>query len=84
MVINLEQLDFIDIEQTDWREHVFSNPETTINIATLFSGIGAIEHSLKRLKLNHKVVILDSFFIGNKKNLKKIRNKITIVLGRNS
>ena len=36
------------------------------------------------VKLNHKVVILDSFFIGNKKNLKKIRNKITIVLGKNS
>ena len=52
----MEQLNFIDIEQTDWREHIFSNPETTLNIATLFSGIGAIEHSLKRLKLNHNII----------------------------
>ena len=27
------------------------------------------------VKLNHKVVILDSFFIGNKKNLKKLETK---------
>ena len=31
------------------------------------------------VELNHKVVILDNFFIGNKKNLKNIRNKITII-----
>ena len=56
MGCNLEQLNFIDIEQTDWRDHEFSNPNATINIATLFSGIGAIEHSLKRLKLNHNII----------------------------
>lgn len=40
----------------DWRKKKFSNPEATINVATLFSGIGAIEHALKRLKLNHNIV----------------------------
>ena len=53
---DVEQLNFIDIEQSDWREHEFSNPDATINIATLFSGIGAIEHAFERLKLNHKII----------------------------
>ncbi len=52
----MEQLNFIDIDQSDWREHEFSNPDATINIATLFSGIGAIEHAFERLKLNHKII----------------------------
>ena len=52
----VEQLNFIDIEQSDWREHEFSKPDATINIATLFSGIGAIEHAFERLKLNHKII----------------------------
>ena len=52
----------------------------------IIGGVGFIGcHLVEALvKLNHKVVILDNFFIGNKKNLKKIKNKITIVLGRNS
>ena len=56
MECGLEQLNFIDIDQSDWREHEFSNPDATINIATLFSGIGAIEHAFERLKLNHKII----------------------------
>lgn len=35
---------------------VFSNPSGTIRIGTSFSGIGAIEHAFKRLKLNTKIV----------------------------
>lgn len=27
-----------------------------IRLATVFSGIGAIEHALKRLKIEHKIV----------------------------
>ena len=34
----------------------FSNPNATIKVATLFSGIGAIEHSLKRLNLRHEII----------------------------
>jgi nucleoside-diphosphate-sugar epimerase len=52
----------------------------------IIGGPGFIECHLAEalVKLNHKVIILDNFFIENKKNLKKIINKITIVLGRNS
>jgi len=51
-----EQVDFIEMQQEDWRKKKFSNSKATINVATLFSGIGSIEHSLKRLKLKHKIV----------------------------
>lgn len=43
-------------ENLDWREREFRYPNRTIRIGTLFSGIGAIEHALKRLKLNHQIV----------------------------
>jgi len=51
-----EQVDFIEMQQEDWRKKKFSNSKAIINVATLFSGIGSIEHSLKRLKLKHKIV----------------------------
>ena len=38
-----------------WIYKKLSNPETTINLATMFFGTGAVEFALKRLKL--KVVI---------------------------
>ena len=44
------------VERKSWKEKKFSEPKNTINVATLFSGIGAIEQSLKRLKLKHKIV----------------------------
>ncbi|MDA7786643.1 DNA (cytosine-5-)-methyltransferase [Gammaproteobacteria bacterium] len=40
----------------DWRSKKFSFPKKTIRVATLFSGIGAIEHALERLKLKHKII----------------------------
>ena len=51
-----EQLDFIELGQEDWRLKEFSNSNATIKVATLFSGIGAIEHSLKRLNLRHEII----------------------------
>lgn len=39
----------------DWREKEFSNPQATIKIGTMFSGIGAIEYAFKRLNLNTKI-----------------------------
>jgi DNA (cytosine-5)-methyltransferase 1 len=48
----------------DWRLKEFSNPNAEIRIGTLFSGIGAVEHALKRLDLNHSHVFavdIDSF-----------------------
>jgi len=40
----------------DWRELKFKFPKRKIRLATLFSGIGAIEQSLKRLKLKHEII----------------------------
>jgi len=40
----------------DWRKKKFSSPKSTIRVATLFSGIGAIEHALERLKLKNKII----------------------------
>lgn len=39
-----------------WTEKEFSNPKSTTRVATLFSGIGAIEYAFKRLKLNTEIV----------------------------
>ncbi len=39
----------------DWREKEFSNPNATIRIGTMFSGIGAIEYALKRLNLKSEI-----------------------------
>lgn len=39
-----------------WKEKEFSHPERVVHIATMFSGIGAIEHAFQRLKLKHKIV----------------------------
>jgi len=41
--------------EQDWREKEFSNPNATIRIGTMFSGIGAIEYALKRLNLNTEI-----------------------------
>jgi len=43
-------------ELTDWRNKPFANPKSVITVGTLFSGIGAIEHAFRRLKLNHNIV----------------------------
>lgn len=39
-----------------WKEKIFSYPERKVRLATMFSGIGAIEHAFQRLKLNHEIV----------------------------
>lgn len=39
-----------------WKEKKFTHPERTIRLATMFSGIGAIEHAFQRLKLKHEIV----------------------------
>jgi DNA (cytosine-5)-methyltransferase 1 len=50
-------LDFKTQKHTDdWRFKEFSNPNTTINIGTSFSGIGAIEHALQRLGLKTNIL----------------------------
>ncbi|MDB9813354.1 DNA cytosine methyltransferase [Gammaproteobacteria bacterium] len=42
--------------EDDWQQKKLSKPSNTISVATLFSGIGAVEHALKRLKLKSKIV----------------------------
>jgi len=39
----------------DWREKVFSKPNAILKIGTMFSGIGAIEYSFKRLNLKSEI-----------------------------
>lgn len=51
-----EQPDIFNEVQESWFDKKFSSPNSKINIATLFSGIGAIESSLSRLGLNHNIV----------------------------
>lgn len=38
-----------------WTEREFSHPECTIRLGSIFSGIGAIEHALKRLNLKTEI-----------------------------
>ena len=44
------------LNQPDWRDLEFSFPQRNIRLATCFSGIGAIEHAFRRLKLKHEIV----------------------------
>ena len=46
----------LDNTFTDWRLIKFKYPKRKVRLATLFSGIGAIEQTLKRLKLKHEIV----------------------------
>jgi DNA (cytosine-5)-methyltransferase 1 len=40
----------------EWREKILLYPNRSINLATMFSGIGAIEFALKRLKLKTNII----------------------------
>ena len=42
-------------ENPIWTEREFSHPERTIRLGSLFSGIGAIEHALKRLNIKTEI-----------------------------
>ena len=52
----LQQKLIIENTLEDWRNLKFKYPKRTLRLATLFSGIGAIEHALHRLKLKHEIV----------------------------
>lgn len=55
-VADKKDKDISSLSVLDWRNIPFSNPEKTIYLATLFSGIGSIEQAFKRLNLKHKIV----------------------------
>ena len=40
----------------DWKKKKFLFKNKTIRLATMFSGIGAIEHAFERLGLKHEIV----------------------------
>ena len=40
----------------NWTEKEFQNPKAKLRIATMFSGIGAIEYAFRRLKLNTDII----------------------------
>lgn len=47
---------FEELENEDWRYKSFAFPDHKIRLATVFSGIGAIEHAFQRLKLPCDIV----------------------------
>jgi len=48
--------DTFQIPSSTWTNTQLSNPFRTIKLATMFSGIGAIEFALKRLKLSTEII----------------------------
>jgi DNA (cytosine-5)-methyltransferase 1 len=40
----------------NWIDKKFYNPNATVRVATMFSGIGSIEHALKRLNIKEEIV----------------------------
>lgn len=49
---------------TDWWNKILSNPEKTVQMGTMFSGIGAIEYAFKRLNIKTNILFacdIDSF-----------------------
>lgn len=44
------------LEENHWMTKELDNPNCTVRVATMFSGIGAIEYALKRLKLRTEIV----------------------------
>jgi len=47
---------FEELANEDWRNKIFAFPNHRIRLATVFSGIGAIEHAFQRLKLPYDIV----------------------------
>lgn len=73
------------ISKQDWQKKKFHFPKNTINVATLFSGIGAVEHALKRLKLKSNIVfagdkdphVKDAYFANYDINQKDWHDDVT-------
>ena len=45
-----------ELSKDKWKELAFEFPNNIVRLATVFSGIGAIEHAFKRLNIKHKIV----------------------------
>ncbi|CAC9468246.1 DNA cytosine methyltransferase [bacterium endosymbiont of Bathymodiolus sp. 5 South] len=56
---DLPQYDFLSETTSNglhWTERELENPKNKIRLATMFSGISAIEYALKRLKISNEIV----------------------------
>lgn len=84
-ITKLPKLTSIDNSLPKWVNSKFKYPKQTIRIATLFSGIGAIEHSIERLGLNHEIVfagdidpfVKKSYFANHKINENNWHDDVT-------
>ncbi len=45
-----------DDKKPNWVDKKFAYKQSKIRLATMFSGIGAVEFAMKRLKLNHEII----------------------------
>lgn len=84
-VTKLPTLNSIDTSLPKWVNSKFKFPKQKIRIATLFSGIGAIEHSIERLGLGHEIVfagdidpfVKKSYFANHKINESNWHDDVT-------
>jgi DNA (cytosine-5)-methyltransferase 1 len=84
-VTKLPKLTSIDNSLPKWVNSKFKYPKQKIRVATLFSGIGAIEHSIERLGLNHEIIfagdidpfVKKSYFANHKINEKNWHDDVT-------
>jgi len=84
-ITELPKLSSIDNALPKWVNSKFKYPKQKIRIATLFSGIGAIEHSIERLGLNHEIVfagdidpfVKKSYFANHNINEKNWHDDVT-------
>lgn len=54
--VHLNMQKKLDFSKTMWNKKKLANPNATIRLATMFSGIGAVEFALKRLKLKTEII----------------------------
>jgi len=84
-VTRIPKLISIDNSLPKWVNSKFKYPKQKIRVATLFSGIGAIEHSIERLGLNHEIIfagdidpfVKKSYFANHKINENNWHDDVT-------
>jgi DNA (cytosine-5)-methyltransferase 1 len=84
-VLPLPNLNQIDPNLPKWVNSKFKYPKQKIKIGTLFSGIGAVEHALERLGLNHEIIfagdidpfVKKSYFANHKISEKNWHDDVT-------
>jgi DNA (cytosine-5)-methyltransferase 1 len=90
---DLPQYDFfpeIASNGLNWTEKKLKNPKNKIRLATMFSGIGAIEYALKRLKISNKIVfasdndkfVKESYYANYKINDEQWYNDVKDIDGK--